>query len=135
MNDNEICEKQKNLSLSELRKIFQKIDELTNEGNSERDTLQGVAYCYPDYDYRFLRWLVRHTIHPETDDDIMEDGIKNVTEQVAKEGSTLSVITFNRVPTTIKETYLVQFKHTFWHIIAFNSEKKVATLKLLSDYT
>lgn len=126
--------KQKNLSLADLREIFQQIDTLANKNLNERVILQSVVESNQDYELKFLRWLVRHTIHPETDDDIMSDEITQSVEKIANDGSTLTEINFSRIPPTIKDSYLVQFKHTFWHVIKFDPENKTATLKLLSDY-
>ncbi|MHC4871028.1 MAG: hypothetical protein ACYTFY_04215 [Planctomycetota bacterium] len=134
MQNNILPEKQLNLSLSDLRDIFQQIDNYANTDIPEREILAKIAAEYGDYEFRFLRWLVRHTMHPESDDDIMSDEVAESIEAVAQDGSTINQITFKRIPPTVKESYLVQYKHTFWHIRKLDQEKKFAELKLLSDY-
>lgn len=134
MSDSVIPEKQLNLSLSELRVIFQRIDNYANSNISERAILEKIYSEYSDYDYRFLRWLVRHTLHPESDDDIMSDEIAESMESLAQDGCTINKITFKRIPPTVRKSYLIQYKHTFWHIRNLNTVEKSAELKLLSDY-
>jgi hypothetical protein len=128
------CEAQKNLSISDLRDIFQSIDKISMDKVDEREILKDVVDLEPEYELRFLRWLVRHTLHPETDDDIMTDEVDNFEEIIDSDGSTIMNIRFNRIPVTVDNYLLVQYQHTFWHVISVCRQTLQCKLKLLSDY-
>jgi hypothetical protein len=123
-----------NLSLENLRSIFQQIEELGASVLGEREILDRVADARPEYSLAFLRWIVRHALHPETQDDILSGEVETVDEWITEAGHTVSQVCFRRIPPTVELYRLVQFRGTFWHVIAVSPRQGTATLRLLTDY-
>ncbi|MFH0912012.1 MAG: hypothetical protein V1918_10975 [Planctomycetota bacterium] len=129
-----IQEKQKRLFLSELRAIFQLVEKLAFRQPDERAIVQAIVEQYPHYQLRFTRWLVRHTLHPQTDDDIMSDEIKAHEKHLLADGTECLILHFHEIPPTVRPFLLVQYGHTFWHVVEYDAEGKQAMLRPLATY-
>lgn len=125
-------DRQINLRLSDLRNIFHEVDRMAANRASDREIFHAIAEKMPFFELRFLRWLVRHTLHPESEDDIMPDEVSAQKEHELADGTTGVEIHFTRVPPTVAPYQLVQYMQQFWHVVEFNGAEKRARLKQLS---
>jgi hypothetical protein len=129
-----VSEKQKHLVMSELREIFQAVGALAGHEPDERVILRHIAERYPQYEMRLLRWLVRHTLHSQTDDDIMPDEVKSQTRRMEEDNLPCLEVEFNFVPPTVRPYFLVQYSQTFWHVIELDEANRRALLRPLATY-
>jgi hypothetical protein len=124
-------ERQVNLHLSDLREVFHAVDRLAGSQLGDREICAKILDELPLYGPRFLRWLVRHTLHPEAEDDIMPDEVEEEDERPAGEYENLE-IRFSRIPATVTLYALVQYRQQFWHVVEIDGTARRALLKPLN---
>lgn len=125
-------DKQVHLKLSDLRAVFRAVDQMAAERIADREIFARIRERIPFYDDSFLRWLVRHTLHPEAEDDIMPDEVERRAECRLPDGPQGMEIVFTTVPPTVDQYRLVQYLQQFWHIVEFDPDQKRALLRPLT---
>jgi len=125
---------QRNLQLAGIRDIFHQVDELSADRLSDREIFRLVWEKGHDYTEGFVRWLVRHTLHPESEDDLMPDEVVEETSVRTQEGYSVLRITLQRIPPGVRCFYLLQYRQQFWHLVEVDSEACVLELRPLASY-
>ncbi|MBN1257504.1 MAG: hypothetical protein JXA52_07340 [Planctomycetes bacterium] len=132
---NGVPEKQKNLALADIKSVFVIIDSIANKVPTDRDVLVEVMKQSPIYEKDFMMWLVRHTLHPEADEDIMQDEVRRCSRKTTEQGYSLFEVIFKHIPASVKLYHLVKFHHQFWHVIELDTNNNTALLKPLNACT
>lgn len=129
-----VPEAQIHLRLNSIREIFHHIDELSSERLDDRQIFFLVKDRMKGYSDCFLRWLVRHTLHPESEDDMMPDEVESEESKESGGEYLLLHVKFSTIPPTVKLHHLIQYRQQFWHAISVDYDTRYVILRPLSSY-
>ncbi|MHC4884125.1 MAG: hypothetical protein ACYTGH_03475 [Planctomycetota bacterium] len=134
MNDQTIPEGQIDLRLASIREIFHHVDELSAERLSDRQIFDAVRNRVEGYSDSFVRWLVRHTLHPESEDDLMPDEVVSEELRATPFDYSLLCVTFKLMPPTVRPYHLIQYRQQFWHVVEVDHSAASTVLRPLGSY-
>lgn len=124
--------RQVNLHLGDLREVFRAVDRLAARRMGDREIYASVKSSTPHFQDAFVRWLVRHTLHPEAEDDIMPDEVLTIRKRAVGNGVDGLEVHLRRVPPTVRPYLLVQYRNQFWHVVNGPTEEGHAVLRPLA---
>jgi hypothetical protein len=132
--ESDIPECQKYLQLEALRDVFQRVDELSAQRLDDREILAQIVKQENEFSLSFVSWLVRHTLHPEAEDDIMNDELVSEEELLTANGYTMLKLRLARQLPALRLYHLAQFNMQFWHVIELNDNGREVLLRPLISY-